>query len=185
MWMIVVVVVVVGFSSCVFFICLILIRWDWASLLHGSTVVGHLTVAAFWCDWFRYLCLWLPFKCFTHCHTLVIFNVIIFELRVCKCCTLAFSPLIPLLHQLRVLFIAKFHSITCMWLKCFFFAPTSLLYEISASICSFQFDCLASDHLPTSLYRFVMCVRHCFFGLLALNVAYEFYWHFFDLRIDL
>lgn len=44
-----------------------------------------------------------------------------------------------------------------------FFAPTSLLYEISASICSFQFDCLASDHLPTSLYRFVMCVRHCFF----------------------
>lgn len=77
-------------SHRVFFICLILIRWDWASLLHGSTFVGHLTVAAFWCDWFRYLCLWLPFKCFTHCHTLVIFNVIIFELRVCKRCLFFF-----------------------------------------------------------------------------------------------
>lgn len=102
------------------------------------------------CKWF------LPFKRFTHCHTLVIFNVIIFWLDArtparLQCCVAAFFPLGSLLYApLRVLFIAQFHSITCwLWyalplLSLFSVALYHLIIQnkcINYSICSFQFDC--------------------------------------------
>lgn len=117
-----------------------------------SIVVSEHTLCCIWCDFDCIAvssCKWLPFKRFTHCHTLVIFNVIIFKLSVDSvrcvasfCCCLLLLPRFKLYSLLRVLFIAQFHSITCVFRAFFSLSQYVVVVFFSSSSCLFvSFSC--------------------------------------------
>lgn len=108
----------------------------------------------------------LPFKCFTHCHTLVIFNVIISKLNLrllcVSCCDLLFLSL-SFSHSIS----SQLHLNVCclslsftqlrgvLWLLLLFYF-TSSLYEISASIIQFaHFNLIAQLWLLRFFFLFL------------------------------